>query len=361
MDTVNGLFTSKGLEAPIQPSSQAVLRYTAGEKTAGQQVIDAFIRRSLKGFLGKSIAATIGGGVGAKVGEPMMGAMVGEHLLGPVFQAILPGISKPLLENPTSIEALKSGMDYAAAVARGDKALNQAVKGVFSGSGKAITSHVLASNDRDRLDRIISENTNAPTNLMDKQGTTPLAHYMPGHQIALTQATMQTIKYLEGLKPHDQKLSPLDKPVPPSQAQITRYNRALAIAQNPILILDKARNGSIQAQDLQDLNSMYPNYYQQIVKKLSAEMTSKESNGETIPYRTRMGISLLMGQPVDSTMQPMSIMAAQGSMMQPANPNQNQPMKSKKVSQQAGKGLEKGAAKYQTQDQAAESDRTSRE
>ena len=361
IETINGLFTSKGLVAPIQPSSQAVLRYTTSEKTMGQQILDSVIQKRLKGFFGKSAAATVGGVAGAKVGQPMVGAMVGEHLLGPLFETILPGISKPLIDNPSSIEGLKSAIDYGVAVAKGDKALNQAVKGVFSGSSKAITAHAIADqDDKDKIDKTVTGTIDTPTKLMQAQGQgTALAHYMPGHQIALTQATMQTVKYLQGLKPQPQKIGPLDKPMPPTAQQVARYNRALDIAQNPLSILDKAYRGVLQTSDVQDISTMYPNYYQQIVQKLSSEMASKEAAGENIPYRTRMGISLLMGQPLDATMQPASIQAAQLS-LQPQQPPEPQG-KPKKVTKEAGKGLQKGAAKYQTPDQAAEADRTNRE
>lgn len=359
IDTVNGLFTSKGLDAPFAHTSQAILRDTIGEKTAGAQLIDKVIRDNLKGFLGKSAGALVGGVAGAKLGSPGLGAILGENLFGSLFKTVLPGLSGPLLENPSSVSGLKSAIDYSTAVFKGDKALNQAVKGVFSGSGKMITASTVSNQqDRDKIDRIVAGNMKAPIQLMQQQGGN-LGHYLPGHQTAMTQATMQTIKYLQGLKPFPQKLSPLDKPIPPTQAQITRYNRALEIAQNPILVLDKAYKGTLQIQDVQDLSAMYPTYHQQIAQKITKAMTSNEAEGNHVYYETRMGLSLLMGQALDSTMTPNSIQSAQAA-LQPIQALQA-PTPGKKPSKEAGKGLQKGAAAYQTSTQAAEKDRSGRE
>jgi hypothetical protein len=40
-------------------------------------------------------------------------------------------------------------------------------------------------------------------------------------------------------------------------------------------------------------------------------MVNHLSKDNTIPYKTRLGISLFMGQPLDSSMKPMSILASQ--------------------------------------------------
>jgi hypothetical protein len=71
-----------------------------------------------------------------------------------------------------------------------------------------------------------------------------------------------------------------------------------------------------------------------------------------------MGISMFLGQPVDSSMQPMSIMAAQP---KPQQPPQMQGSASKKPSGTAGTAMRKGANAFKTQGQEAESDRSSRE
>lgn len=69
-----------------------------------------------------------------------------------------------------------------------------------------------------------------------------------------------------------------------------------------------------------------------------------------IPYKTRMNLSLFMGQPLDTTMLPSSIQAAQPIPQPP--PPQNQ-----KPSQSAAKAMEKSHKQYMTPLQSSESNK----
>jgi hypothetical protein len=80
-------------------------------------------------------------------------------------------------------------------------------------------------------------------------------------------------------------------------------------------------------------------------------MTESLSKGKSIPYKTRIGLSMFMAQPLDSTMTPGAILSAQP---QPAPPPQPQ-------GKEKGSSLAKLPKSYQTPGQAAESDRSDRQ
>jgi hypothetical protein len=160
------------------------------------------------------------------------------------------------------------------------------------------------------------------------------------------------MQYLAQLKPHPQFISPLDKTMPVDPIAQARYNRALDIANNPAIVLQHIKDGTLKVTDIQDLKTMYPAVYQGIVQKVSNSMAE---NRGSIPYKTRIGLSLLVGQPVDSSMSPNAIRSAQPL---PKSPQSPQPTtKNKKGTSSLGKSNKQ----YMTPGQASEEDRSSRD
>ena len=204
----------------------------------------------------------------------------------------------------------------------------------------------------------MASNDPKDTNKMMVAQEGPLGHYMPEHQTALSQASLQSIQYLKSLKPQAITANPLDTPIQPTKAQEARYNRALDIAQQPAIVLQHIKDGSIQPTDVQDLKTMYPAVYQQLAQKLSNDMISHHSEENPIPYKTRVGLSHFLGQAMDSSMTPQAIMAAQPKPKLPQGPPQPAGSKSKTGSPSK---LGKQVNSYKTPTQAAESDRANRD
>jgi len=183
-----------------------------------------------------------------------------------------------------------------------------------------------------------------------------LGDYLPSHQTALTKASTQVVQYLQSIKPQPHTFGPLDKPVPPQPPEVARYNRALDIATQPAIVMQHIKDGTLQASDIQDLHNMYPQLYQSMAQKLTNTMSSRHSEEESIPYRTRIGISLFLGQPVDASMSPTSIMAAQPQPKTPPQGGQQGQTRPKPA-----KVDPKNAKSYMTANQSAESNRSNRD
>jgi hypothetical protein len=359
ISNINDIFTRQGLEAPIKNTSTAMLRDTIGEKTAGAKIVDNLIDKELSGILGKTAGGAIGATAGSLFGNGAIGALIGEHALGPFLSSVMPGLNKPLLENPSSVQGLKSAIDYGMSVAKGEKALNKSVAGVFKAGGQVLASSQIPSEaSKSSLDKVVSMMQDKPMKVAQVDNG-KLGHYLPNHQSALTQASVQSLQYLQQLKPQPWQPTPLDKPIQPTQAQEARYERALEIAQSPSVVLQHIKDGTLQASDIQDIHAMYPALYTSMVQKLSNQMTSKQADEEHIPYKTRVGISLFLGQPLDSTMNPQSIIAAQPKPVAPSG--QQQQPGGNKGKPKSKTSLTKMSNSYKTPSQAAESDRANRD
>lgn len=355
VQTIGDIFTAQGLDSPVKPTSTSVLRDTLGEKTTGAKIVDSLIDKQLSGILGKTIGGGVGSIIGHGVGHEGIGFLAGEHILGPFFSSIMPGLSKNFLDNPSSVNGLKSALDYGAAVAKGDKALSKSIGGVFRPSVAVLSSRQMPSEaSRAVLDKLVAKNDKDP-NTMGQSSNGHLGHYASDHQTSLSTANARSIQYLQGLKPKPFQSSPLDVPIEPTKAEEARYNRALDIAQSPNIVLQRVKDGTLQTTDLQDLNAMYPALYKEMSTRLTDAMSAKHATDEIIPYRTKIGASLFLGQPLDTSMKPMSIIAAQP--VPKPQPQQNASMKNRKGTNSLGKSNNT----YKTTTQAAESDRGTRD
>jgi hypothetical protein len=156
-----------------------------------------------------------------------------------------------------------------------------------------VESHEI-SGLREHLDSI-REN---PAQLLDTGGFPGL----PEHSAALGAKAATACDYFDAIKPKQAKPGPLDPTVPPDKLAEQNYKRQLGIAERPLSILEKVRSGTIQPADLQTLNTLYPELAHSIQTQAYEALITAKTNGAKIPYRHKMGLSFLLGEPLDATM-----------------------------------------------------------
>lgn len=314
------------------------------------------------------VMKNVPGGLMAAVGmvadhNPLFGFLAGEGA-GMLGHKIPDALNLAFLKwagsnQPVKAEGMKAMVDFFHNAYKGENIISKATSNVFESSSKVLASNLMPNKaDREKLDKLVTKTQNNPDKFMKAQTESDIGHYLPDHQAGISKTTASAVQYLQQLKPQPFKASPLDKPIEPSKMQQSRYDRALDIAQQPAIVMQHLKDGTLQASDIQDLNAMYPGLYGKMVNQLSVHMNSSLADKDIIPYRTKMGISLFMGTPLDSTMSPQAIQAAQLTHL----PNQQPPP------QQKGEGgkhstqkLGKSNKSYMTPTQTAESDRANRD
>lgn len=257
-------------------------------------------------------------------------------------------------QQPVESEGFASMANFMHNAVKGDNALTKTIESVFKSGGTSIIDKRQPNQaDRDKLDKIVSTAQDKPMQAASKLTDGKLGHYMPDHQTALVNTAVSQAQYLIGLKPKAFRSSPLDREIEPNKSAVARYNRALDIAYNPNTVLQHVKDGTLQKSDIQDLSSMYPALYQNMQQRLSNEMIKVHAGESQIPYTTRIGISLFLGQPMDTSMNPASIIAAQP---KPQPMPQQKPAKGTNT-----KAIGKSNSMYQTPEQNAEKDRSTRD
>lgn len=215
---------------------------------------------------------------------------------------------------PIEAEGFKSMVDFIQHTIKGENLVSKASKNIFHAGEVVLPSHFIPSEkDTDKLDKRLQKlqtNQEAMLNIGGKTG-----HYLPDHGMAMGQTAANAVNYLNGLRPNVDKKAPLDQKPQPTKIEKASFKNALTIAQQPLVVLERVKDGTVTAQDLVHLHTLYPALYNRLSQKMMEQMTNALTKELIIPYKTRMGLSLFMAQPLDSTMTPAAIQANQKSLM----------------------------------------------
>src|ERR1035437_1080226 len=248
---------------------------------------------------------------------------------------------------PVSAAAFNNLVSYASAVQKGDQKLDKETKNLFAYHKPANP----INSDTTKLKKTLL--TTTPEKLA-AGSLSGLGSYMPDHQSAASQTAATAAQYLASQKPDTSQQSPLDSKSPVSTMQQARYERTLGIAEHPTNIFSYIKSGTITPKDVVDFKSLYPDLYDSVAQKLNNQAIEQTHKGQVIPYQLRQSLSMFLGQPLDSTLTPASIMAAQGThtaqKAQSQAPQQNAP----KGQPKALKGMAEAA---QTPGQNREADK----
>lgn len=258
--------------------------------------------------------------------NPIIGFMLGkagEWLGRDVPDAARLGLLKFLgSEAPINPGAFKTAVDFSQHLLKGLKATNGAVENLFK-SGSKMIPDILRPTKEDikKLDKQLQALQVSPKDLLDVGGDT--GYYMPEHATALSQMTTTATNYLNSLRPSTQKAAPLDPEVIVSKDAQEKYDKALEVAQQPLIVLEKLHNGEVDSQDIRVMQTIYPRLYQSLQQKVMNQITSHISKDGIIPYKMTIALSHFLNTPLNSTLTPQSIASNQMALQGPQLSQQN--------------------------------------
>ncbi len=234
----------------------------------------------------------------------------------------------------------------AKATENGINTARKAVSSVFDVAKEMPSKVIPIAAHRDKLARIVEEHVKAPDKIFAVNDNNPVDQYHAPYATASANA----VAYLNSVKPDTNPKNPMDARQPANDVEKAKYNRALDIAQQPLSVLNHIKQGTLLPSDIQAMQAMYPGLYSQLQQQLTSQMIDHMSKGKAVPYTTRMGLSMFIGQPLDSTMTPQAIISAQPKPQeQPQQQGQGNPPPASSV-----KALGKSPSLYKTPGQAAE-------
>lgn len=305
-DAINAAHIENGLEAPLssQLNPTPILNHTLNTPMTPGRALGQWAyakgAQTLANATGEAGASTIGGIAGSLIGHPLAGAWAGDKILAPTFSVL----AKPFAETAVNSEAMRASVDYIANAVKGDMALNKAVKDVFT-TAEVVPKFLFPSTTSiESLQKSLKAADNQD-HMLGVGGN--IGHYLPTHGAAIGAMAASSVNYLDNLKPKSVPAGPFDSEPPIDKAAQAGYERALQIAQQPLMALKHVKEGTLIPQDVQTMQAIYPGLHAAMISKINTELINQKSEGKHIPYSQRVALSLFTGSNLDSTMSPMSM------------------------------------------------------
>lgn len=252
--------------------------------------------------------------------------------------------------NGPAYEAMHS---LAKASYRGTRKLDKATSALFQAGRDVLPGTVVDQVERNNLDnaeKLVGVELD-PSWAADVGGD--LGHYLPDHAMAAGVFTSNAVNYLNSIKPQPAKGAMLDMQPKADKPAMAAYKRAMSIAQSPLIVLESVKTGNVTPTDLKTISTLYPNLYQSMRMKVADKMTTHLSKKGEIPYKTRLGLSMFLGMPLDSSTMPQNIMGNQGA-FNSTNRQPQGPISQPKGNSGGLKALSKMSNQYSTDSQARE-------
>lgn len=157
-----------------------------------------------------------------------------------------------------------------------------------------------------------------------ENSTKQISGFAPKITSAIQRSMLQGVMFLHSKIPDwsdNTSQAPMDAPKQPKQEENTKWARYNDAVEDPMSVMADAVNGRVTPEGIETLNTVYPNLYTQMKSSLINEIVSKKAKNKdiTIPYQKRIAINQFLGVNLDSTLNPMNVMANQAIMNKKQN------------------------------------------
>lgn len=219
------------------------------------------------------------------------------------------------------INALIHMADMSGKMARG---IEKHAGGIF---GKATETLIESNNDKksypkaseplkmDKIGNVIEAYMANPEGLIDHmtRGLTPINDHAPTIANSMTTSVGTAVTFLASKMPSKDRLAPLDTPNTPNNVEVAKFNRYVEIVNQPLKALQYVKNGSILPQDIEAISQVYPSLYNNMKQAVTEKLVNYTStkNVSELPYKTKLGLSMFLGQNLDSTLSAQNILQSQ--------------------------------------------------
>lgn len=319
----------------------------------------------------------VGVATGIATGTGNIGAYVGDKVASAAHDAIQPFIEKnisPFLDKSVkkvlipvvlktlqneSMASLPEAVNYAARAQHGRSVLNKSVmalfdktplpaKGLSEVTDKSVDEldkYIKAGGINPSIKQTIQQDNDEPESyakggkVSKKSSNTTAAeplnsgleHTYPEQHLLNVQAKTRLSNYLQSVSPtQPQGTAMFDPGYKDLQAERS-YKRALHAAIDPMRFLEHAKKGTLQADHLKHMNSMYPEVMDATREQITKHLMDMKIKGEKPPLVMRQGLSMILGTSLDSSTMPANIMAAQATFTPKQQPGQQAPKNTNKL------------------------------
>lgn len=319
---------SLGAQKMIPKLTESLAKLQDQSAAAG---VDPDAQTNLITQFGKLKAKAVGVGIGASIGHAtgipyggkigaVIGGMGADKAMGwaaPAVRSLLEKYANPeaiahvtgqFLQGSGDLDgtAFLASLTAMDAAYTGQKQLMKGVKNILSDNPQPMPELMPKPKDVENLSKNMALFQKQPEKWLNMGGS--LASVVPDIHQGLAQTAMRAHQLLQMSEPDTYALAPLDSERPASKVDQGVYARQMAVVQSPLSVLEKVREGNLTEHDLGTMETVYPALLNHMRSHMLGEIASAKSAGRTIPYQKRLVLSHFLGQNLDSTIGPMTLM-----------------------------------------------------
>lgn len=275
-------------------------------------------KKLLPAGLNPEIAYSLGG-VGILISNQLE-KVLGKSIPTSAKEAVSSAFLKAASSNTT--QGLDHVIENAVNLTKGNNMIQKGVKALFNEAPNTYLDYGAHERDREKLKEMIN---NAPADDTSQQVQAfaegghveqpiqnPIASLYPDQHMTTSTAKGRIMGYLKSIKPVENPTKlPFDTTHRNPQDE-REYNKALDLANKPLSILNKIKNGSLGTKDSTHFVKMYPELHQELSKHIHNQIVESQVKEKQKPsYKMRQSLSLFLGTSLDSTLTQQNILAAQ--------------------------------------------------
>lgn len=196
--------------------------------------------------------------------------------------------------------------------------IHKGIKDIFKGIPNAFKAVQYASTmalsheaQQKRMNDATDWATNpwAASETMEKS-TAEAYPFLPKAVSAMHGSVSRAFNLLDSVSPKKNLMQgPLSRKYIPSRAEMAKFNRYASVVEDPVTTLAHVKSGTLTAEHMTALQTVYPQIYQEMASGLYNEIADRSSkkDGLDIPYATKMSMSLFLGHDLVDGLDPTSI------------------------------------------------------
>jgi len=315
-DEINAFAKAEGLPDPAPGSSLETLvkerlyRKTIGAAKGAPDASEGLAGK-VAGFLGNRAGAMLGGAVGHAIGGPagmLAGAWAGDMVRG---MATSKNMAKLLASKDTFIRRVADGVEKlgkGTAKASTKSAAAAVGQNPYGDSKAKDTSLASFKKRHEELTKLAASPEGARSRIYEQLAGVRAAN--PQLADALQERLERKLQFLiESLPKRPSVASPYAKDNwRPPDAEIAKWARKAVMAEDPVRAIELMSEGKLTKEDVDTLEAVWPAAYREMQSLVTKNLAELQA---TLPYKSRIQLSLMMKVPVDPSMEPQNVRARQ--------------------------------------------------
>jgi len=157
----------------------------------------------------------------------------------------------------------------------------------------------------DKINKTVSNPIEAHGML--EKSTAGLYEVAPKTAFSVQQKMLTAASFLNSKAPKPVSSRVLSPTYKPSKSELEKFNRYYKTIKQPTNVIKKIKTGMIMPEEMETLRVVYPQLLQQMQSEVIDKLTDHMADGKELPYRTKIGLSVFLEQPLINSLNQQSI------------------------------------------------------